>query len=328
MNIYDIAKETGVSIATVSRVINGAGSVSARTKEKVLRIIQEHRYAPNIFAKGLTTNSMRMIGVLTTSLSNDYFSAAVYTLEQLAKQNGYDILLSFTREDIKEKRKHIRLLAEKRVDGIILVGSTFVDASKDEFILESARSLPIVTLNSLIEANGVYSVFCDDVAGAYKATKYLYSKGRQNIAYIYDEATYSNTSKLKGYKAAVAETERQHAVIKTTSGISGGAQAVEKLFSGNKIFDGIICSEDKLAVGVLKQLLQNGIDVPGDVAVIGYNDLILAHCTNPELASVNGKVELLSTYALESMLKVLETGTAPQKIVITPELVIRQSAKI
>lgn len=326
VNIYDIAKKAGVSIATVSRVINENGPVSASTTNKVLSVIEELGYKPNIFAKGLTTNSMRIIGVLTTNITDLYYASAINAIEQSAKKAGYDILLSCTSDSLEDKKKHIGLLIDKRVDGLILIGSIFKEAHNNAHIINAARTLPVVTLNSCVEGCGVYSVYCDDAAGARAAVEYLIIKGRKKIAYVYDVSTYSGLNKLDGYKAAMQSASLQPFIFATMSGISGGTQAADALLLQDS--DGIICSEDELAIGVLKRLNERRVDVPGRIAVIGYNDSLLARCTNPELASVDGKVKSLSAYAFETMLKAIETGTAPQKTVVTPELIIRSSAEI
>ena len=328
MNIYDIAERAGVSIATVSRVINGNGPVSAQTTKKVLKVIDELGYRPNVFAQGLNTNSMRTIGVLTTNICDLYYATAIHTIEQNAKKSGYDVLLSCTTSGVEDKKKHIGLLLEKRVDGLILIGSIFRETSNNTHILEAAKSVPVVLLNSCVEGKGVYSVYCEDDAGARMAAGHLIAGGRRHIAYINDVTTYSGRNKLEGYHLAMEQAGLAPDVVTVPPGIDGGWQAAEQLLSRTILPDGIACSEDELAAGVLKKLAQAGVRVPDDVAVVGYNDSLLARCTTPELASVNSKVRELSAYALETMVKCIETGMAPQKTAVTPELVVRESARL
>ena len=327
MNIYDIAEKAGVSIATVSRVINGNGPVSRKTADRVLGVIEEMGYRPNIFAQGLATNSMRVIGVLTTNICDLYYAAAIHAIEQSARLQGYDILLACTASSVEDKKKHIGFLLDKRVDGIILIGSIFKEERNNAHIVNAALSVPVVLLNSYVEGRGVYSVFCDDAAGTREAFERLASSGRRRIAYIYDVATYSGVRKLEGYREAAGRAVLPALERKAQSGIDGGAEAAEALLAQGGV-DGIVCSEDELAVGALKCLARRGAAVPGDVAVIGYNNSLLARCATPELASVDGKVGLLGVYALETMLKVLETGTAAEKTVVLPELIVRRSAEI
>lgn len=326
MNIYDIAEKAGVSIATVSRVINGNGPVSRETAEKVLRIIEDLDYKPNIFAQGLSTNSMRVIGVLTTNIIDLYYAAAIHSIGQSARKHGYDVLLSCTASSIEDKKNHIGFLLDKRVDGIILIGSIFKEERNNAHIVNAAKSVPVVLLNSCVEGRGVYSVFCDDAAGARAASEHLIAGGRRKIGYVYDVTTYSGIRKLAGYREAMAAAGLPALERKASSGIEGGAEAAGALLE--KGVDGVVCSEDELAVGVLKCLARRGATVPGDVAVIGYNNSLLARCATPELASVDGKVEFLGACALEAILKAIETGMAAEKTVVLPELAIRASAEL
>src|SRR5689334_15616268 len=125
MNIYDIAEKAGVSIATVSRVLNGSSSVSEKTRKKVNEVMQDLGYTPNVFARGLMVNSMRTLGVMTIDVRDLYYANAIHTIELEARQRGYDLILCSTGEDINEKKKYLKLLLQKRVDGIILIGSVF-----------------------------------------------------------------------------------------------------------------------------------------------------------------------------------------------------------
>lgn len=324
MNIYDIAERAGVSIATVSRVINGSGAVSLTTQRRVLDVIAEMGYKPNIFAQGLNTNSMRVLGVLTTDVTDLYYAAAVRSLEQGAKAQGYDILLSCAEDSVADKIRHMALLLEKRVDGIVLVGSTFKEARGNAHILQAAQRAPVVLLNSSLKGPGIYSVYCDDAAGVATAMEHLVAGGRRNIGYIYDVTTSSGLRKLSGYQRAVRRRNLPALALRTEPGIDGGAAAAQAL--RERRVDAIVCATDELAVGALKALARAGVSVPGDVAVIGYDNSLLARCATPELASVDGKVALLSACALDTMLKVLRDGMAPEKTVVTPELMLRESA--
>ena len=141
MNIYDISQLAGVSIATVSRVINGSDRVSARTRQKVLRVIEENGYTPNAFARGLGLNTMHTVGLLCADSSDPYLAQAVYNLEQELRLNGYDCLLCCTGYARETKEKYLDLLLSKRVDGLIFVGSQFTESAPEdnEYIRRAAR---------------------------------------------------------------------------------------------------------------------------------------------------------------------------------------------
>jgi len=328
MNIYDIAKKAGVSIATVSRVINGKQSVSEKTRKKVNNVMSELGYTPNVFARGLMVNSMRTLGVLTSDVRDLYYANAIHTVESEAREKGYDVILCCTGNDIGEKRKYLELLLQKRVDGIILIGSVFKEKSDNRHILEAARKVPVVMMNGCIDGKNVYCVLCDDSYAVYNTVKYLFDMGHRDIVYIYDTDSFSGMEKIKGFKKAAAELGidiRANSTIKTTGGIEGGYKAVEKLIGSGEKFSAVITAEDILAVGVLKKLEHASLKVPDDIAVVGFNNSIISECTNPALTSIDNKVEAISSNAVKIMIDALEGKNIPFKTVVMPELVIRNT---
>ena len=172
MNIYDVSKKAGVSIATVSRVLNGNANVSDKTKNKVLVAMKELDYTPNIFARGLGLNTMKTIGIMCSDSSDTYLANAVYYLEQELRRHNYDSILCCTGQDSETKKKYLDLLISKRVDGIILAGSQFVlnqPGSDNRYILNAAKEVPIVLANGFLPGKNIYSVMCNDTAAVYDA---------------------------------------------------------------------------------------------------------------------------------------------------------------
>ena len=326
MNIYEVAEKAGVSATTVSRVINKSGLVSEKTKKRVLQVIDELGYRPNVFAKGLTTNSMQTIGILTTNICDLYFATAIQEIVRFAREKNYDVILSHTEEAYEEKKKSLQMLMDKRVDGIILIGSVFKEMKDNSYIISAAQAVPIITLNSQIIGKNVYSVYCDDATGAYLAADHLIRQGRSRIAFVHDVDTFSARNKLEGYYRAMREHEMEPLCKKCQSHVEGGMAAARELLTSPVLPDGIICSEDELAAGVLNVLNEKGIKVPEDIAVTGYNNLTIPKCTNPQLATVDGKVKLLAEYAFDCIHRVLNTGSGPNTIVITPEIIPGRSA--
>lgn len=161
MNIYDISKKAGVSIATVSRVLNGNDKVSEKTRQKVLSVMEEESYRPNAFARGLGLNTMKTIGILCADSSDSYLASAVYYLEQELRRFGYDALLCCTGYELEQKQKYLEILLSKRVDAIILAGSTFIEQTNknNEYLCLAARKVPIILLNGHLDAPGIYSPF-------------------------------------------------------------------------------------------------------------------------------------------------------------------------
>lgn len=330
MNIYDIARKAGVSTATVSRVINGSGSVSEKTRKKVSKIMSESGYAPNVFARGLMVNSMKTIGVLTIDVRDLYYARSIHAIETEARRSGYNVILCSTGEDIPEKKKYLRLLLQKRVDGIILIGSVFKEKSDNRHIVEAAEKVPLMMINGYMEGTNIYSIMCDDKAAVESAVKYLADLGHKDVVYLYDVETFSGMEKLSGFQSAAMEyrlNADKGMIIRTGRGIEGGYHAVQRLIKEKNPFKAILASEDILAAGALKALIDAGINVPDGVSVIGYNNSVISQCTMPEMTSIDNKVDTVSINAASLLIDAITGGTIPRRTIITSELVERKSVK-
>jgi LacI family transcriptional regulator len=186
MKMDDIAKLAGVSIATVSRVINEPEKVKPETRERVQQIMTKTNFVANAVARGLVVNSMKTIGVLVADIRDLYFSTVTYNIEREFTKLGYNVILSNTGGELGEKKKYLRVMLEKQVDGLILVGSVFKERSGNEHILTASESVPIVTVNSFLEGHNIYSVLCDDFQGIKDTVNYLVKLGHQDIFYLND----------------------------------------------------------------------------------------------------------------------------------------------
>lgn len=328
MNIYDIARKAGVSTATVSRVINGGKSVSEETRQRVSAIMLEAGYAPNVFARGLMVNSMKTIGVMTIDVRDLYYARSIHSIENEARKLGYNVVLCNTGQDIAEKKKYLKLLLHKRVDGIILIGSVFKEKSDNQHIIDASVKVPIVMINGYLEGKNIYSIMCNDADAVKSAVKHLVDKGHKSISYIYDVETYSGIEKLKGFKDAVYEygtDMKEELLIHSLSGIEGGYNAVRQLIKNGARFTALIAAEDILAAGALRALAEEGIDVPGNVSVIGYNNSVIAQCTTPALTSIDNKVDIISSTAVDLLINAINGKNVPQKTVELAELIRRKS---
>ncbi|MDD5602569.1 MAG: LacI family DNA-binding transcriptional regulator [Eubacteriales bacterium] len=327
MNIYDIAEKSGVSIATVSRVINNSPSVSEKTRAKVRRIMSESGYSPNIFARGLMINSIRTIGVLTADVQDLYHSSAIHAIEVEAKLQGYDTILCNTGEGLEDKRKYLRLLLDKRVDGIILIGSVFREKTDNSHIVEASLKVPVVMVNAYIPGGHIYSVICDDSKAVFSIVEYLVKKGYKKIFYIYDIESYSGLEKLSGYHKGMKKAGLSVNAIKAERGLHGGFLASGQLLAyidkGSPA--AVIASEDIIAAGLMKGFRNAGLRIPEDIAVAGFNNSVISLCTEPELTSVDSMVRKISKEAAGLLIKAVEGRQIPHKTVIKPKLVIRGS---
>ena len=328
MNIYDIADKAEVSIATVSRILNKKGSVSPKTREKVLKVIEEMGYTPNAFARALGLDSIKMIGVICSDVSDIYYAKAVSVIENELREKGYDAILCCTGTDLKDKKKGIDVLLAKRVDAIILIGSIFQDLADDSYIEKAAKSTPIIIINGELEFENTYSVKCDEYKAVKDCVIALSEKGRKDILYIYESESCSGIRKRKGYASglkSIGVPLSEKNIIKCDKDFESINNLISEILSSEISFSAIITSVDIVAVGVIKALANHGIKVPDDVSVVGFNNSILAECSSPSITSIDSKVGILCTDAVRTLLDIFDKKNVATVKTIQADLVYRES---
>ena len=327
MNIYDIAREAGVSIATVSRVINNKGYVSEKTRLKIQKVLDENGYQPSAIARGLVTGSMKTIAILAVDVRVPHYAMTVYIMESMLSEAGYSVMVCNTGEDSGKTLKYIQILVKKNVDGIILIGSIYRKLCTKE-VLRLLGNIPVVMANGRIDKENFYSVLVDDGYGIGLAVRHMYETGHRKIAYVRDRQTESALRKQKGFEETLTslgyEDPARH-VFSTSYGLDGGRAAAEKILEHPHGYDAVVCGEDLTAVGVLYGVLDHGIRVPDQISVSGCNNSEYAMVCNPQLTSVNNKGEVLSRLSVELLRDILTGQKEPTELVILPELVVRQT---
>lgn len=331
MTIYDISQKAGVSIATVSRVINGSGNVKASTQKKVMDIIEQYDYTPNAFARGMGLNSIKTVGILCADSSDLYLAKAVYLLEQDLQANGYEALLCCTGYHLNARKNYLNLILSKKVDSIILVGSNFIAPTEVEnsYISEAAEQVPIMLLNAAYSHPNVYSTLCDDHAAMQEAASAMLQAGIRNILYLYNSDSYSGIRKRRGVEdallqAGVTDLEKYIRFYKgKPDKVADITDFIEQIADSGVAFDGIIASEDSLAIGGIKYAQKRGLRIPEDLSVIGCNNSILTECCSPELTSVDNRLETLSHQLVQTLLRVIDGEEMPKKSIYSGKLVKR-----
>lgn len=328
MTIYDISEKAGVSIATVSRVLNGSANVSEETRQKVLNVIEKYEYTPNAFARGLGLNTMNTIGIMCADSSDLYLAKAIYYLERQLREDGYNCILCCSGYELSAKKESMNLLINQKVDSIILVGSNYVyeQESQNQYILDAAQSLPIMLLNAALDAPNVYCVLSDDYASTYDITSRMIDSGVKDILYYYNSRSYSGKRKLAGYQTAMEE----HSLLPmfeffegSHEDISGMTKYLTALKEDGLNFHGLIAADDALALSGVKYAQLSGLRIPEDFSVIGFNNSILANCCIPELTSIDNKLELICRQLTDTLMNVLSDQPTPHKTIIPCELVVR-----
>lgn len=325
MNIYDIANAAGVSIATVSRVLND-GVVGKDTREKVLRVMQEMGYTPNAFARGLGLGTMNTVGVVVSNIHDLYFAHALSVLEKKLRARGYDMILCCVGGGAAERKKYFDLLLAKHVDAVILIGSRFAARTTLPLVREMARRVPVICMGGELNIPRAYSVVCDDKAVVAAAVKTLYEKGYRSFLYLYDTVSPSGINKRKGFVQGLTQCGLDpHSApsIRCERDIDRASAAIAQVFRQGARPDAIITAEDELAVGVLQFAAQKGLRVPQELAIVGYNNSILSRATQPQLSSVDNKVATMSEMAVQLLAGIFEDQNSPGKVTVQAQLVQR-----
>ncbi len=328
MNIYDIAAEAGVSISTVSRVLNNRGRVKKETQEKIEAVLQKYDYQPSAVARGLVTKSMRTIGILTVDIRVMHYSNTTYILEQALSRLGYNVMVCNTGGLLEENLRYLRMLVEKQVDGLVLVGSVFDDLEQSVEGLEYLRHMPVVLANGSLALDNAYSVLVDDPMGAGLSVRHLHKKGHKDIYYVQDMDTHSAKRKAEGFLKAMRDCglPAEGRILRSRHGLDEGGAFAKSLLRSGKPFSALVFGEDLTAIGAMKELQRAGLRIPEDVAVTGFNNSDYARMCTPELTSIDNKYRLVGEYSVKLLTGLLEGSGTEADVMIRPVLIERESS--
>lgn len=329
-SIKDVAREAGVSIATVSRVLNDIDVVNEDTKKKVLDAIKKLGYIPNIVARSLKTQKTKTIGILVPDISSGFYPEIVRGAEDVANIYDYNVILCNSDFDSEKEKEYLRVLKEKMVDGVIYMSSSLQDE-----ILDIINELDLKTV--LVETNDkegtLPSVTIDNIKATYEATNYLLNKDLKNIAFAGVKKDTMNAwgDRYIGYENALRDKgikTDEELVFTGNLKVKTGYDAVEKFESLNKKYDAVVCASDEIAMGVINGLREHGKKVPDDVSVIGFNDNAVASVFYPKITTINQPSYDMGSVAMRMLIKLLNKKEIDEaQYVLDYSLVERDSCK-
>jgi LacI family transcriptional regulator len=287
VTIKDIARVAGVSFATVSRALNDHPDISKKTKVRIVKIAEEMGYSPNAIARGLVKKNTNMVGLLVPDITNPYFPEVARGVEDHLSSVGINLFLCNTNWEEQKEMVYIRALMEKRVEGLIIAPVTIASHQR---IRKENLNIPLVYIGSKADDLDENYVILDNVEASLIATEYLIGLGHKNIAFIGGyESSVSNSERVRGYREALKKhnLERDINMIKSSSfrRESGYAIALEFVREG-KVPSAIVAANDIIALGAIEALENNGYNVPGDVSVIGFDDIQFASLPKINLTSI------------------------------------------
>ena len=328
MNIKEIAKLAGVSVATVSRVINNNPNVSSASKEKVLSVMAENNYTPNLFARGLNTKSINTVGILCPDIGDVNHARTVSSLEHSLRDRGYDVLLCCTGRQSKSTHEYLHLLSDKRVDAIFMVGCAGEEDPELSEYQKSGKRVPLIIVNGYLDLPGVYCVLCDERTAMCDMVKELFERGCRNMAFIEDSDTYSAYQKRQGFLDGIklcglTPNPKLHIRIDpfVQSELFCTKSIFSQLFEAGERIDAILTADDILAVGALQAMVQAGRSFP----IIGFNNSEHAVCCTPALTSMDNRIDVQCNIAVETMLDILQGKDAIDKLVVSAKLEERET---
>jgi LacI family transcriptional regulator/LacI family purine nucleotide synthesis repressor len=330
-NIYDVAKEARVSIATVSRFFNQPHKVGKDTAQKIQAVIESMNYSPNALAQGLVFQTTRTFGVVIANINNPFYGEFVLAVENTASEENYALLLGNTDNRLDEERKIIDSFLQKKVDGLIFAGGRRIGEEYDENVLTAARQVPVMLANHSLVGNNIYCILTDEAKGARLAVQHLIDTGRRSIAHIKGYAnSYATIIKEDSYLRTLhqngIEIRPELIVQSPTDDLAGGYEACSYLLEEGATIDALFAANDLMAIGALKRLSEAGYQVPQDIAVIGYDNVDLCNYLSPGLTSVSQNISDLGRESVRSLSKVLNGERVDKVTYLEPELIIRDSS--
>lgn len=326
MNIYDIAQSCNVSTATVSRVLNGNPNVSEKTRSRVMEAIERSGYVPSAFARGLGSGATQMIGIVCSNISDMFYAEVVSLLESGLRERGYDALLYCAKGDTQKKIDGIHMLA-KQADAIIMIGSIFTETLREEALRPITSQVPVIVINGMLSGDNIYCLVSDELSITLESVLKLHEQGAGRILYLYDHLTYSGQKKLEGYKLGLerAGLPFDSALVCYVKRDLDSAQCkVEELISSGVSFDAVIASEDMFAIAAQKAMQISDLLCP----TISFNNSILAVCASPSLTSIDFMLDTMCNTSLNMMYDLLHGKRVPQKVVISPTMIERDSFRL
>lgn len=330
--INDLAETLKLSPSTVSRALRNHPDISEATKKRVLDMASTMHYQPNLIAQSLQNQRSNNIGVIVPEIRNSFFSTVISGIEELAYESGYTIMVCQSADSFERERLNIEALAANRVAGMLVsVSQETTDFSHIQNIIN--RGIPLVLFDRICEDLEVSKVIVDDFEGAYAAVAHLLKQGRTRIAHIGGTPTmYVSKKRREGYEAALQDSGYpvdSHYIIHSGYHEENGYKAAEKLMNFPHPPDALFCVNDPVAIGAFMYLEKHQIDIPRQVALVGFSNNPNTTLIRPQLTTVNQPAFEIGRKAVEILLHECTTDNDEDKnrtIVLPTELIIRESS--
>lgn len=330
VKIQDVAKKAGVSISTVSRVLNDYKHVSSDLKDKVMKAVEELEYRPNQVARSLASQKTSLIGIIVPDLTNHYYSRMISSIEEYASERNYNIVVCNIKENLNKEVRYLNVLKEMWAEGIILMHEKIDQQTKE---MLKAYNIPVVLASVKIDELNVSSVNIDDYKAAYDATTYLVQKGHKRIGIIAGDMRDITAGQLRyrGFVEALKENEIDINPLYIKEGkfkIEDGYQAMDEIFeSCEDVPTAIFAVSDSMAIGAMNCAIDRGYRVPDDISIIGFDNIDLAAAVRPRLTTVNQPAEEIGQISVKILIDMINGKVSEQEIILSHSIVEGNTCK-
>ncbi|MDQ0880386.1 LacI family repressor for deo operon, udp, cdd, tsx, nupC, and nupG [Peribacillus sp. V2I11] len=327
MKMSDVAKLANVSPATVSRVLRQPDLVSEDTKQKVLQVIEEMNYKPHMIASQFRTKETKIILVVVPDITRPFFSEVLRGIEHTAVENGYQVILGDTENDIEREKEYIDLLYKKQADGALLLTARMSRESLEKL----SNQFPIVLACEYVDGLDIPTVSIDNVSSARKVTEHLIKLGHTRIAHITGPMNIIlSRDRLGGFQQAM---KNHHLKVNPEFiqeggdyGIDSGYDQMVNLLSLENRPEAVFVFNDEMALGAVKAIQDHGLSVPRDIAVVGFDNLKIASIFHPHITTIDQPKYEIGKMATNLLLTLMKGGTVEKKkFVLEDKLIIRES---
>ena len=328
ITIYDVAREANVSMATVSRVVNGNPNVKPTTRKKVLEVIERLGYRPNAVARGLASKKTTTVGVILPDVSSTFVAELARGIEDIATMYKYNIILSNSDQNMDKELHLLNTMLGKQVDGIVFMGGNIEEAHVTEF---EKSPVPIVLAGSIEKSQTIPSVNIDYEQAAYDATEAFIQKGHEKIALLIGplREPINAEKKLEGYKRALQDASipyHEEWVIEGDYTYDSGLEAFERLLELDNKPTAIFAGSDEMALGIVHGAQDKGYHVPQDVEVISSDSTRLALMVRPQLTSVVQPLYDIGAVAMRLLTKYMNKEEVTDHTVVLPHRIEQRNS--
>lgn len=327
--IYEVSELAGVSLATVSRVMNDSGRVSDKTRDKVLAAMRELDYRPNTVAQSLASNRSNCVGVLVSEISGPIFGSMLSGIEAELSQAGKFTIFATGHSDAEKEREAIRFLISRNCDALIL----HVEALSDEYLLEQKYgALPFLIVNRVVPGLEENCIALNNEQGGYAATNMLLEMGHRDIAYISGPLDWGDASaRLAGHKRALEEHGQcfdERLLVEGDYHEATGSNAMTQLLQQGIPFSAVVCANDDMAAGAIEMIRGRGLSIPDDLSVVGFDNAPISRYLYPKLSTINYPISDMGRMAAHWVLQNVydDNGMAIQHV-FEPRLIERASTR-